>query len=219
MGRPIIQPPEDIIRTEEAICQEKPDVAIESGIAHGESLISYASLFKAMKQGRVIGADFEIQPKNRAAIEAHPLSDIITMIVGSSIDQAIVSQVRKQVRAGERGLAILDSNRTPKHVLGALSAYAEFVAVGSYLMICDGIMQDSPHQPGMGDGQSPVGGEGVPGRAQGFRPGRAGLSLQRRRDSRTGNLMAQRHCEAHQVMAGRLVRPLKFSMSSFVAIP
>lgn len=142
MGRPIIQLPEDIIRIQEVIFQVKPDVVIETGIAHGGSLVFYASLFKAMNQGRVIGVDIEIRPKNRAAIEAHRMSDIITMIEGSSIDQAIVGQVRKQVRAGERGLVILDSNHTRKHVLGELRAYAEFVAVGSYIVACDGIMQE-----------------------------------------------------------------------------
>lgn len=142
MGRPIIQLPEDMLRIQEVIYRLKPDVLIETGIAHGGSLIFYASLFKAMNKGRVIGVDIEIRPHNRKAIEAHEMYDRITMIEGSSIDDVIVGQVRANVKAGERGLVVLDSNHTRTHVLSELRAYAEFVAVGSYIVACDGIMQE-----------------------------------------------------------------------------
>ena len=142
MGRPIIQLPEDMIRIQEIIYHVKPDVLIETGIAHGGSLIFYASIFKAMAKGRVIGIDIEIRPHNRKAIEAHEMFDLITIVEGSSIDSLIVDKVREQVLPAERGLVILDSNHTRAHVLSELHAYAEFVAVDSYIVACDGIMQD-----------------------------------------------------------------------------
>lgn len=142
MGRPVIQLPEDMLRIQELIYRVAPDVLIETGIAHGGSLIFYASLFKAMSKGRVVGVDVEIRQHNRAAIEAHEMAGGIEMIEGSSIDPAIVSQVRGQVKEGERGLVVLDSNHSRRHVLEELRAYAEFVAVDSYIVACDGIMQE-----------------------------------------------------------------------------
>jgi cephalosporin hydroxylase len=142
MGRPIIQLPEDIVRIQEIIYHVKPDVLIETGIAHGGSLIFYASLLKAMGKGRVIGVDIEIRPHNRKAIEAHEMYDRITMIEGSSIDNAVVGEVGRQMRLGERGLVILDSSHSRAHVLSELRAYRAFVALDSYIVACDGIMQD-----------------------------------------------------------------------------
>lgn len=142
MGRPMIQLPEDMLRIQEVIYLVKPEVLIETGIAHGGSLIFYASLFHAMGKGRVIGIDIDIRPHNRKAIEAHEMYDRITMIEGSSVDKTVVSQVRAQIQPGERGLVILDSNHTKAHVLSELRAYAEFVGVGSYIVACDGIMQE-----------------------------------------------------------------------------
>ncbi|PIP03382.1 MAG: hydroxylase, partial [Zetaproteobacteria bacterium CG23_combo_of_CG06-09_8_20_14_all_54_7] len=101
MGRPIIQLPEDMIRTQEVIWNVKPDVIIETGIAHGGSLIYNASLCKAMGKGRVIGIDIEIRPHNRAAVEAHPMAELITMIEGSSTAPEIVAQVKGLVKPGE----------------------------------------------------------------------------------------------------------------------
>lgn len=142
MGRPIIQLPEDLVRMQEVVHRVAPDVLVETGIAHGGSLVFYASLFKAMDRGRVVGVDVEIRPHNRSAIEAHPLAGFIHMIEGSSTDPAVVAQVRAQVRPGERGLVVLDANHTRAHVLAELRAYAEFVAVDSYIVACDGIMQE-----------------------------------------------------------------------------
>jgi cephalosporin hydroxylase len=142
MGRPVIQLPEDMIRIQELIYRVAPDVLIETGIAHGGSLIFYASLFKAMGKGRVVGIDIEIRPHNRAAIEAHEMAKGIEMIEGSSIDAGIVAQVRSRLRPGERSLVVLDSNHTRQHVLEELRAYAGFVAVDSYIVACDGIMQE-----------------------------------------------------------------------------
>jgi cephalosporin hydroxylase len=95
LGRPIIQLPEDMIRIQEVIYQVKPDVIIETGVAHGGSLIYYASLFKAMGKGRVVGVDIEIRPHNRKAIEEHELSSFITLVEGSSTDTSIVDRVKK----------------------------------------------------------------------------------------------------------------------------
>lgn len=147
MGRPIIQLPEDMLRIQEIIYRIKPDVLIETGIAHGGSLIFYASIFKAMEKGRVIGVDIEIRPDNRKAIETHELYDRITMIEGSSIDDNIVGKVRATIKKDERGLVILDSNHTKAHVLAELRAYAAFVAVNSYIVACDGIMQEVAGAP------------------------------------------------------------------------
>lgn len=148
MGRPIIQLPEDMVRMQEVIYQIKPDVIIETGIAHGGSLIFYASLCKAMERGRVIGVDIEIRPHNRAAIEAHALFPFITLIEGSSIAPEIAAQVALQIQTGETVLVILDSNHTKQHVLDELETYAGLVTPGSYIVATDGIMKDligAPH--------------------------------------------------------------------------
>src|SRR5580765_1054485 len=120
LGRPIIQLPEDIIRLQEVIYSVKPDVIIETGVAHGGSLVFYASLCKAMDKGRVIGIDVEIRPHNREAIEAHPLSSFITLIEGSSIDSVIVEKVRSQIGQEEKVMVLLDSCHTKEHVLAEL---------------------------------------------------------------------------------------------------
>jgi cephalosporin hydroxylase len=140
MGRPVIQLPEDMLRIQEVIHAVKPDVLIETGVAHGGSLVFYATLFKAMDKGRVIGVDIEIRPHNRAAIEAHPLAGYITLIEGSSVDEAILEQVKSHVRAGERVMVVLDSNHTKAHVKAELEAYAPLVTAGSYIVATDGIM-------------------------------------------------------------------------------
>lgn len=140
MGRPIIQLPEDMIRIQELIYTLKPDVVIETGVAHGGSLIFYASLFQAIGKGRTIGIDIEIRPHNREAIEKHELARHISLVEGSSTDTNIVQQVKDQVGKNETALVILDSNHTKGHVLGELEAYAPLVSKGSYIVACDGIM-------------------------------------------------------------------------------
>lgn len=147
MGRPIIQLPEDILRTQEVIYRVKPDVIVETGVAHGGSLIFYASLCKAMGKGRIIGVDIEIRPHNRAAIESHQLSEFITLVEGSSTDPAIVSQVKSLVAPGETVLVLLDSNHTKQHVADELDSYHSLVTPGSYLVATDGIMKDLADVP------------------------------------------------------------------------
>ncbi len=147
MGRPIIQLPEDMVRLQEVIWDLKPDVLVETGVAHGGSLVFYASLFEAMNRGRVIGIDIEIRPHNRTAIEAHPMKKRIELIEGSSTDPEVVEQVRAQIRPGETVLVVLDSNHTKGHVLDELRAYADMVPVGSYIVATDGIMEQVAGAP------------------------------------------------------------------------
>jgi cephalosporin hydroxylase len=147
-GRPVIQLPEDLLRIQEVIWQVKPDVIIETGVAHGGSLIFYAGLCKAMDRGRVIGVDIDIRPHNRAAIEAHPLARFITLIEGSSTEPAVLDRVRNAIKPGEQVLVLLDSNHTKSHVLAELVAYAPMVSIGSYLVATDGVMADVADLPG-----------------------------------------------------------------------
>lgn len=142
MGRPIIQLPEDVIRIQEAIYRVRPDVVVETGVAHGGSLVFYASLLKAMGRGRVIGVDLEIRPHNRSAIESHELASLIGLIEGSSTDPRVVERVRGQLGGTERVLVILDSNHSRSHVAAELDAYSSMVSVGSYIVATDGIMCD-----------------------------------------------------------------------------
>ena len=142
MGRPVIQLPEDMIRIQEVIYRMKPDVIIETGVAHGGSLIYYASLCKTMEKGRIIGIDIEIRPHNRTAIENHELASYITLIEGDSTDDAIVNQVKVLVNPNETVLVILDSNHVKQHVLKELNAYSPLVTKGSYIVATDGSMKD-----------------------------------------------------------------------------
>lgn len=141
LGRPMIQLPEDMIRIQEVIHTVQPDVIVETGVAHGGSLVFYASLCKAMDRGRVIGVDVEIRPHNRAAIEAHALFPLITLIEGSSIEPQIVEQVKSLIKPGEKTMVVLDSNHEKQHVLAELRAYSPLVSVGSYIVAMDGIME------------------------------------------------------------------------------
>ena len=141
-GRPIIQLPEDVIRIQEVIYRIKPDVLIESGIAHGGSLILWASLFKAMGKGRVIGVDIDIRPHNLNAIQSHELSPWITLVEGSSTNSDTVQKVKSLIRPDDTVLVILDSDHTKRHVLAELDAYHKLVTPGSYIVATDGLMQD-----------------------------------------------------------------------------
>jgi cephalosporin hydroxylase len=147
MGRPIIQLPEDMVRAQEVIFRVKPDVIIETGVAHGGSLIYYAGLCKIIGKGRVIGIDIEIRPHNRKAIEEHQLFQYITLIEGSSTDPQIVDQARKLIKQGESVMIFLDSNHTKRHVLEELRAYSDFATPGSYIVATDGIMKDLGNVP------------------------------------------------------------------------
>ena len=142
LGRPIIQLPEDMVRTQEVLHRVRPDVIVETGVAHGGSLIYYASLCKLFGRGRVVGVDIEIRPHNRRAIEEHELSSYITLIEGSSVAPEVVRQVGEAIGTAESVFVILDSCHTRQHVLEELEAYHRFVTPGSYLVATDGIMRD-----------------------------------------------------------------------------
>ena len=160
MGRPIIQYPQDIVATQELIWNIKPDLIIETGIAHGGSLIMNASLLamldycdalengemldpKKPKRG-VLGVDIDIREHNRIAIEAHPMANRIDMIQGSSIAQDIITQVHEYSKNYKKILISLDSNHTHDHVLSELEAYAPLTSVDSYCVVFDSIIEDLP---------------------------------------------------------------------------
>lgn len=143
MGRPIIQLPEDMVRLQEVIYNVKPNVIIETGIAHGGSLVYSASLMKSMSiDGRVIGVDIEIRPHNRKAIEEHEMFPLITLIEGSSTENSIVEKVKSLITPNDKVLIILDSNHTKQHVADELEAYHKLVTPGSYIVATDGSMKD-----------------------------------------------------------------------------
>lgn len=160
LGRPVIQYPQDMVAIQELIWQIKPDLIIETGIAHGGSLILSASMLalldycdavengemldpKATKR-RVLGIDIDIRAHNRAAIEAHPMAHRIDMIQGSSIAPEVIAQVQAQAVGYERIMVILDSNHTHAHVLAELQAYAPLVSQGSYCVVFDTVIEDLP---------------------------------------------------------------------------
>ncbi|MGY6708398.1 MAG: cephalosporin hydroxylase family protein [Rhizobiaceae bacterium] len=160
LDRPIIQYPQDIVAFQELVWQVRPDVIVETGIAHGGSLILSASLLslidlcEATEAGemldpskpkrRVVGVDIDIRSHNREAIEAHPMARRISMVQGSSIDPSIVAQMRDLVGDAKRVMVCLDSNHTHEHVLAELDAYAPMVSRGSYCIVFDTVIEDLP---------------------------------------------------------------------------
>ena len=160
LGRPIIQVPQDMVAIQELIWKIRPDLVIETGIAHGGSLILSASMLAlldycdAVESGqalnlkatrrRVLGIDIDIRAHNREAIEAHPMAHRIDMLQGSSIAPEIIAEVRQRAQGHERVLVILDSNHTHEHVLAELEAYAPLVSPGSYCVVFDTVIEDLP---------------------------------------------------------------------------
>lgn len=143
MGRPIIQLPQDMMAMQELIWNIKPDLVVECGIAHGGSIIYYASLLELQGHGEVLGIDRDIRPHNRQAIESHPMFKRISMIEGSSVDLGVVEQVRA-LAAGKKVILVLDSNHTHEHVLEELRLYAPLVSLGSYCVVMDTVVEDMP---------------------------------------------------------------------------
>lgn len=141
MGVPTVQLPEDVMRTQEVIWRVQPDVIIECGVAHGGGVIMYAGMLKAMGKGRVIGVEVEFRGNHRQQVEEHMLGNMITLIEGSSVDPAIVAQVKGMIKPGETVLVILDSDHSKKHVTAELDAYYDIVTKGSYIVATDGCME------------------------------------------------------------------------------
>jgi len=144
MGRPIIQYPQDMVAMQEIIWDIKPDLIIETGIAHGGSLIYYASLLELIGKGEVLGVDIDIRDHNRKEIEKHPMFARIKMIQGSSVSAETVAEVNKYISGKEKVLVCLDSNHTHEHVLNEIRMYSPFVTVGSYLIVFDTIVETMP---------------------------------------------------------------------------
>lgn len=146
MGRPIIQFTEDMVAMQELLWKVQPDLLIETGIAHGGSLIYYASIMELMGKGEVLGVDIDIRPHNREAIEAHPMFKRITMIQGSSIDEEVMTQVRAKAEGKKTVMVCLDSNHTHAHALREMELYSPLVAKGSYMVVFDTIVEDMPDE-------------------------------------------------------------------------
>jgi cephalosporin hydroxylase len=147
LGRPLIQLPEDMLRIQEVIYRLQPDCIIETGVAHGGSLVFYASLCHALGKGRVVGVDIEIRPHNRVEIEKHPLAGYITLIEGDSTAPEILDQVMSLVSPGDRVMVVLDSDHSRQHVFNELNAYRDLVTPGAYLVATDGIVRDLADVP------------------------------------------------------------------------
>jgi cephalosporin hydroxylase len=160
LGRPIIQYPQDMVAMQELIWRIEPDLIIETGIAHGGSLIFSASMLALLDmrdaleaktsfdpstpKRKVLGIDIDIRAHNREAIEAHPMAPRIQMIEGSSIATDVVQQVREVAAGYQRIMVVLDSNHTHEHVLAELRAYADLTSLGSYCVVFDTLIEDMP---------------------------------------------------------------------------
>lgn len=144
LGRPIIQYPNDMFAMQEIIWGVKPDLIIETGIAHGGSLIFYASMLELIGKGKVLGIDIDIREHNRKEIEKHKMSKRIKMIEGSSVDEAVIKKVAKIVKRHKKVMVCLDSLHTHQHVSEELNLYSKFVSKGSYLVVFDTIIEDMP---------------------------------------------------------------------------
>ena len=145
LGRPVIQFPQDLMAMQEIIWRVKPDLIIETGVAHGGSLIFSASLLELIGgEGHVLGVDIDIRPHNRQAVEQHPLARRIQMIQGSSVDPATAQQVRAVAAGKKRVLVVLDSNHTHAHVLQELRLYSPLVTKDSYMVVFDTLIEDMP---------------------------------------------------------------------------
>ncbi len=147
MGRPIIQLPEDMFRVQEIVSRLRPDVIVETGIAHGGSLVFYASLLKAMGKGKIVGVDIEIRQHNREALEQHELAPFITLIEADSTLDSTLETVEGRIKKDDVVLVILDSCHTKEHVARELRSYAPLVSVGSYIVATDGVMKDFAGAP------------------------------------------------------------------------
>jgi cephalosporin hydroxylase len=145
MGRPIIRYPADVIAMQEIIWEIRPDLIIETGIAHGGGLIFASSMLELLGgAGRVVGVDIDIRAHNKEAILNHPLAKRITLLEGSSESREIIEQIRAMVKPKDKVLVVLDSLHTHDHVLRELIAYADLVTLGAYIIVSDTFIEDFP---------------------------------------------------------------------------
>jgi len=144
LGRPIIQMPQDIVVLQEIIWEVKPDLIIETGIAHGGGLIFYASMLELIGKGEVLGIDIDIRKHNRKEIEKHKMFKRIKMIEGSSVDKKVIKKVANIVKKHKKVMVCLDSLHTHEHVLKELNLYSKFVSPGTYLVVFDTIIEYLP---------------------------------------------------------------------------
>jgi len=145
LGVPIIQYPQDLVAIQDLVWRIRPRLIVETGVAHGGSVIFYASLLELLGgDGTVVGVDIDIRAHNRKVIEAHPLSKRVRLISGSSIDSGVVAQVAKLAEQAQPVLVVLDSNHTHEHVRKELDLYAPLIRQGSYLVVLDTIIEDLP---------------------------------------------------------------------------
>ena len=144
LGRPVIQYPQDLFLMQEIIWEVKPDLIIETGVAHGGSLIFYASLLTLIGAGEAIGIDVDIRKPNREEIQQHPMFNKIKLLEGSSTDDGIIKEVNHLAKNHRQIMVILDSNHTHGHVFKELQLYSPFVSKGSYLVVFDTIIEDLP---------------------------------------------------------------------------
>lgn len=143
LGRPVIQFPQDMVALQEILWETKPDLIIETGVAHGGSLIFHASILELIGgPGKVVGIDIDIRPHNRVEIEKHPMFRRIQLIQGSSVDPAVVAQIQSLAADAKRIMVILDSNHAHAHVLKEMQCYGPLVTAGCYLAVLDTVVED-----------------------------------------------------------------------------
>ncbi|MFI5388594.1 MAG: cephalosporin hydroxylase family protein [Candidatus Eremiobacterales bacterium] len=157
LGIPIIQYPQDIMALQELMWADRPDLVIETGVAHGGSAVFFASMLELLGGGTVVAIDIDIRPHNRAAVESHPLAKHIVLIEGSSTDDVVVAAVAEHAHRARRVMVVLDSNHTHEHVARELDLYAPFVRRGGHLAVLDTIVErlPAPSDRPWGPGNSP----------------------------------------------------------------
>lgn len=141
LGVPIIQYPNDMVLMQELIWKLRPDVVVETGVAHGGSAVLYASILELIGKGKVIGVDIEIRRHNRLAINSHPLSRRIELVEGSSTAPEMIDEVRSRIQTRGEVLVVLDSNHSYDHVISEMELYKEFISPGGYMVVMDGVQE------------------------------------------------------------------------------